>query len=70
MSNRLGVSFMKKFHLMFLLLAFAGAACMVGFGISVAVESLTGVIASLVLLVCIMGFGFMRKKKMRENGTL
>ena len=25
---------MKKFHLMFLLLAFAGAACMVGFGIS------------------------------------
>lgn len=61
---------MKKFHFVFLLLAFAGAACMVGVGISVAAENLTGIITSLVLLVCIMGFGFMRKKKMRENGTL
>jgi uncharacterized membrane protein len=61
---------MKKVHWIFLLLAFAGAACMVVFGISVAAENITGIIVSVILLICIMGFGFMRKKKMRENGTL
>ncbi|MBB6443694.1 YlaF family protein [Bacillus benzoevorans] len=61
---------MKKFHWIFLLLAFAGAACIVGFGISVAAENIVGVIVSAILFIFIMGFGFMRKKKMRENGTL
>lgn len=61
---------MKKIHWIFLLLAFAAAACMVGIGISVAAESLAGFITSIVLLIGIMGFAFMRKKKMRENGSL
>lgn len=61
---------MKKIQWAFLLLAIAAAACMVGFGISVAAEFIPGIIASVVLLIFIMGFGFMRKKKMKENGTL
>lgn len=54
------------------LLAFAiGAAlCMMGIGIAVAERSVTGILAAIIALLLIMGFGFKTKKKMRENGVL
>jgi Family of unknown function (DUF5325) len=43
---------------------------MIGFAIAVAEGSVIGMLASTLLLVFVMGMGFMKKKKMRENGTL
>jgi hypothetical protein len=61
---------MKKIKWVFLLLAFAGTACMMGIGIAVAQRSILGILASIIIFTCIMGIGFTQKKKMRENGTL
>ncbi|WP_077211384.1 YlaF family protein [Bacillus dakarensis] len=53
-----------------LFFAIAAAACMIWTGIAIGFRSSLGVIASLVALVLVMGFGFKTKKKMRENGEL
>ncbi|WP_071395478.1 YlaF family protein [Bacillus tuaregi] len=61
---------MKKIKWLPLLLAFLATACMAGIGIAVAERSIVGITGSMILLIFIMGFGFMQKKKMRENGIL
>lgn len=61
---------MKKIKWVFLLFAIMAAACMVGFAIAIAERSIIGMLACTLLLVFVMGMGFMKKKKMRENGTL
>ncbi|EIJ81648.1 hypothetical protein PB1_01865 [Bacillus methanolicus PB1] len=61
---------MKEIKWIFLLFAFAAAFCIIGIGISIAERSVVGAIASFVLLVFIMGFGFKTKRKMREKGEL
>jgi Family of unknown function (DUF5325) len=61
---------LKKIKWLFLLLAIMATTCMIGFAIAVAERSVIGMLASTLLLVFVMGMGFMKKKKMRENGTL
>lgn len=61
---------MKKIKWPFLFLAFAAALCISLIGVAIGYRSVLGVMASLVGLVIVMGFGFKKKKKMRENGEL
>jgi len=53
-----------------LFFAFAAASCMIGIGIAIGERSVIGVIACFVVLMFVMGFGFRKKKKMREAGEL
>lgn len=43
---------------------------MIGIGIAIGERSVMGVIACIIALVIVMGFGFKKKKKMREAGEL
>lgn len=43
---------------------------MIGIGIAIGERSIAGTIACIVALVFVMGFGFKKKKKMREAGEL
>ena len=61
---------MKRIKLLFLLFALIATACIIGIGISVAERSIIGIITCILLLILIMGIGFITKKKMRENGYL
>ncbi|WP_066052790.1 YlaF family protein [Robertmurraya korlensis] len=61
---------MKSIKWPLLFFALASAACMMGTGIAIGYRSLTGILASIVALVIVMGFGFTTKKKMREQGKL
>ncbi|MDW7613179.1 YlaF family protein [Peribacillus simplex] len=54
----------------FLILAVL-AACSIGsIGIFIAEKSLLGILAAIVILCGVMGFGFTQKKKLREAGKL
>lgn len=53
-----------------LLIAILAAATIMGIGIAIAERSWFGILASIVALVFVMGFGFKTKKKMREAGRL
>ncbi|MBW8348680.1 YlaF family protein [Bacillus sp. IITD106] len=53
-----------------LLLATIGAFSIVGFGISVGASSYIGMIACLIILIAVTGYGFKTKKKMRDEGKL
>ncbi|KAA9026017.1 YlaF family protein [Niallia endozanthoxylica] len=61
---------MKKIKWISLLFAFLATACMAGIGIAIAERSVVGIAGSIIMLILVMGFGFMQKKKMRENGIL
>ncbi len=61
---------MKQIKWVFLIYAILSAAFISGIGVAVAEESLIGVAGCTIGLVVIMGLGFKRKKKMRENGLL
>ena len=61
---------MKKIESLFLLFALVATSCIVGIGISVAERSIIGIISCILLLILVMGIGFITKKKMRENGFL
>ncbi|WP_338469958.1 DUF5325 family protein [Niallia sp. XMNu-256] len=54
----------------FLMLAILGTICFIGLGVAIAEESIAGMIASVLLLLCIMGIGFSKKKKMREKESV
>jgi hypothetical protein len=43
---------------------------MFAIGISVGLRSIPGILASILLLILVMGFGFKTKKKMRDKGLL
>jgi arginine exporter protein ArgO len=51
-------------------IALLAAATIMGIGISIAERSWIGILACIVGLVFVMGFGFKTKKKMREAGKL
>ena len=61
---------MKQIKWPLLFFAFAAASCMIGIGIAIGERSVSGVIGCIAALVLIMGFGFKKKKKMRESGQL
>jgi amino acid permease len=65
-----GDSGMKQIKLVFLIYAILAAASIMGIGVAIAAESIIGTIACIVALIIIMGLGFSRKRKMRENGQL
>lgn len=62
-----GIESMKGF---FLLLAVLGTICFIGIGICIAEGSIIGIITSVILLICIMGIGFSKKKKMQKKETV
>lgn len=61
---------MKQIKWPLLFFAFGAALCMMVTGIAVAERSIIGILACILALIFVMGFGFKTKKKMRENGTL
>ena len=54
----------------FLILAILAAMSIGSIGVFIAEKSIIGIIAAIVILCAIMGFGFSQKKKMREAGKL
>jgi hypothetical protein len=61
---------LKKVNPFFLLLAVIATISFLGIGIFIAMESFIGVIASILLLVFIMGLGFSKKKKINAKETV
>ncbi|MBM7647270.1 hypothetical protein JOC78_000191 [Bacillus ectoiniformans] len=61
---------MKEIKWIFLFFAIAAAACMIGMGIAIGQESMIGLIACILLLVGVMGYGFATKARMRREGKL
>jgi hypothetical protein len=62
--------FMKKIKWNFLFLALAAVMSMMLCGVAIGLQSVLGIIGSLVLLCIVMGYGFTLKRKMRERGQL
>ncbi|WP_324611604.1 YlaF family protein [Bacillus massiliglaciei] len=54
----------------FLLLAVLATIAIGSIGVFIAVKSWIGALAAVALIIFIMGFGFTRKKKLRESGKL
>lgn len=54
----------------FLTLALLATISIGSIGVSIAEKSWIGIVVAIVLLTAIMGFGFSRKKKLREAGKL
>lgn len=61
---------MKKIKWPMLLFAVLAAVCIGAIGIAIAYRSIIGIIACIIALNFVMGFGFKTKKKMRESGLL
>ncbi|MFJ7638741.1 YlaF family protein [Peribacillus sp. NPDC097264] len=54
----------------FLILAILATASIGSIGIFIAIKSILGIVAAIVVLCGIMGYGFSQKKKLREAGKL
>lgn len=54
----------------FVIYSLAAIGAMVLIGVAVALRSIPGMLLSVLLLLVIMGFGFKRKKEMRDAGVL
>lgn len=61
---------MKQIKWPLLFFAFAAASCMIGIGIAIGERSIAGTLACIIALVFVMGFGFKKKKQMREAGEI
>ncbi|MCM3572928.1 MULTISPECIES: YlaF family protein [Mesobacillus] len=61
---------MKQIKWPLLFFAFAAASCMIGIGIAIGERSIAGTLACIIALIFVMGFGFKKKKQMREAGEL
>lgn len=61
---------MKPIKWEFLIYAILSAASMIGIGVAFADQNIIGLILCIAALILIMGLGFSRKRKMRENGVL
>jgi arginine exporter protein ArgO len=61
---------MKQIKWPLFFIALLAAATIMGIGIAIAERSIIGILACIVGLVFVMGFGFKTKKKMREAGKL
>jgi hypothetical protein len=53
-----------------LICAILAAVSIMGIGIAISEQSITGIIGAILAVVIVMGIGFKTKKKMRENGEL
>ena len=51
----------------FLLLATFGAFSIIAIGISIAENSIIGILVSIIILIITMGVGFIRKSKLKNN---
>lgn len=54
----------------FVLYSIASILSMMAIGVAVGMRSGIGIVASIALLMIVMGYGFKTKKKMREKGLL
>lgn len=61
---------MKNIKWIFVLYSLLALLSMFSIGISVGLRSVPGILASILLLILVMGFGFKTKKKMRDQGLL
>lgn len=61
---------MKEIKWIFVFFAIATAFSIMGIGVAIGERSLLGVIASILAIIFVMGFGFKTKRKMREKGQL
>jgi arginine exporter protein ArgO len=61
---------MKQIKWPLFFIALLAAATIMGIGIAIAERSWIGILACIVGLVFVMGFGFKTKKKMRDAGKL
>lgn len=61
---------MKNIKWVFALYSLLALLSMFAIGISVGLRSIPGILASILLLILVMGFGFKTKKKMRDKGLL
>jgi arginine exporter protein ArgO len=61
---------MKQIKWPLFFIALLATATIMGIGISIAERSWVGILACIVGLVFVMGFGFKTKKKMRDAGKL
>lgn len=61
---------MKREQLFFLLLSFLTITCFIIIGISISEQSVLGIILALIGSVALMGFGFAKKKKFRDQGRI
>ncbi|MFC6038194.1 YlaF family protein [Paenisporosarcina macmurdoensis] len=61
---------MKNIKWVFTLYSLLALLSMFAIGISVGLRSIPGILASILLLILVMGFGFKTKKKMRDKGLL
>ncbi|HEY2421801.1 MAG TPA: YlaF family protein [Neobacillus sp.] len=61
---------MKQIKWIFLFYSVLAAISIMGVGIAISEKSMIGAIGCIVAVIIIMGIGFKRKAKMRENGLL
>ncbi len=61
---------MKQIKWPLFFFAMLATVSIMGIGIAIGERSILGIIACIVGLVFVMGFGFKTKKKMRDNGKL
>jgi hypothetical protein len=61
---------MKQIKWIFLIYAILAAASIMGIGVAIAEKSIIGAFSCIIAVIIIMGFGFNRKRKMREHGEL
>lgn len=60
----------NKIDFINLAIAILGVTCFVLIGVFIAEESIIGTVLSLIGGVCVIGMGFVRRKKRRENGEM
>jgi len=60
----------KNIKWVFVLFSVLALLSMFAIGVSVGLRSVPGILASILLLIVVMGFGFKTKKKMRDQGFL
>lgn len=70
MYNRIIRGDNMKIHWSLLALSILATMSIGSIGVFIALKSWLGIVIALVLLVVIMGFGFTKKKKLREAGKL
>ncbi|MCM3690024.1 YlaF family protein [Neobacillus niacini] len=61
---------MKQIKWIFVLYAILATVSIMGIGVAIGEESILGIIGSIIVLVLVMGLGFITKAKFRANGDL
>ncbi|GMB08605.1 hypothetical protein EDD69_10523 [Thermolongibacillus altinsuensis] len=58
---------MKRFQPIFLIFSLLAVATMMGIGIFISERNIIGIIACIIAMFAVMGFGFATKKRMQQN---